>query len=100
MILLADEVVAHMREKVVLPGEHELEIIDRRKPSMPPDWYTPYKTDGSLIPCLADLGDGYRYHTTGLVHDERGFPTRGPTRWGRSLTGFSPRSAVISGIWR
>ena len=76
VILLADEVVAHMREKVVLPGEHELEIIDRRKPSMPPDWYTPYKTDGSLIPCLADLGDGYRYHTTGLVHDERGFPTR------------------------
>lgn len=76
VILLADEVVAHMREKVVLPTEHELEIISRRKPSMPPDWYTPYKTDGSLIPRLADLGDGYRYHITGLVHDERGFPTR------------------------
>ncbi len=76
VILLADEVVAHMREKVVLPAEQELEIIERRKPSMPPDWYTPYKTDGSLIPRLADLGDGYRYHVTGLVHDERGFPTR------------------------
>ena len=45
---------------------------------MPPDWYVPYKTDGSLIPRLADIGSGYRYHVTGLVHDERGFPTRRP----------------------
>ena len=68
--------VAHMREKVVLPPPELVEVIDRRRPSVPPDWYIPYKTDGSLIPQLADLGDGYRYHITGLVHDERGFPTR------------------------
>ena len=78
VIVLADEVVAHLREKVSLPAEDELEIIERRKPSVPPDWYVPFKTDGGLIPHLADLGDGYRYHVTGLVHDERGFPTRRP----------------------
>ncbi|MEW6400125.1 MAG: 2-oxoacid:acceptor oxidoreductase subunit alpha [Bacillota bacterium] len=76
VIFLADEMVAHLREKVVLPADKELEIIDRRHPTVPPDWYVPYKTDGSLIPQLADLGQGYRYHVTGLVHDERGFPTR------------------------
>ncbi|MCB2188288.1 MAG: 2-oxoacid:acceptor oxidoreductase subunit alpha [Deltaproteobacteria bacterium] len=76
VIFLADEMVAHMREKVALPAADELEILERRRPTVPPDWYVPYKTDGSLVPRLADLGQGYRYHVTGLVHDERGFPTR------------------------
>lgn len=76
VILLLDEMVAHLREKVVLPSGDSIEVIDRRRPTVPPDWYVPYRTDGSLIPRLANLGDGYRYHVTGLVHDERGFPTR------------------------
>ncbi len=76
VILLADEMVAHTREKVVLPDPNEVEVVDRRRPTVPPDWYIPYKTDASLIPRLADLGQGYRYHVTGLTHDERGFPTR------------------------
>jgi 2-oxoglutarate ferredoxin oxidoreductase subunit alpha len=78
VIILSDEVVAHMREKITLPVPAALEVIDRRRPNVPPDWYIPYKTDGSFIPRLADLGQGYRYHVTGLVHDERGFPTRRP----------------------
>jgi 2-oxoglutarate/2-oxoacid ferredoxin oxidoreductase subunit alpha len=53
-----------------------VEVMNRRQPTVPPDWYVPYKTDGSLIPNLADLGQGYRYHVTGMTHDERGFPTR------------------------
>jgi len=76
VILLSDEMVAHTREKVVLPKSEDVEVIDRRRPTVPPEWYIPYKTDGSLIPSLADLGQGYRYHVTGMVHDERGFPTR------------------------
>ena len=75
VILLADEMVAHTREKVALPAPEQIEVVDRRRPTVPPDWYQPYKTDGSLIPSLADLGEGYRYHVTGLVHDEHGFPT-------------------------
>jgi 2-oxoglutarate/2-oxoacid ferredoxin oxidoreductase subunit alpha len=76
VIVLLDEMVAHLREKVTPPDLGEIEIINRRHPTVPPDWYVPYKADGSLVPRLADLGDGYRYHVTGLVHDERGFPTR------------------------
>ena len=78
VIILADEMVAHTREKVILPGAEEIEVVNRRHPTVPPDWYIPYKTDGSLIPRLADFGEGYRYHVTGLTHDERGFPTRRP----------------------
>jgi 2-oxoglutarate ferredoxin oxidoreductase subunit alpha len=78
VIVLADEMVSHTREKVVLPGAEEIEVLNRRRPTVPPDWYIPYKTDGSLIPRLADFGEGYRYHVTGLTHDERGFPTRRP----------------------
>lgn len=76
VVLLADEMVAHTREKVVIPDPSEIEVLERRRPTVPPDWYIPYKTDASLIPRLADLGQGYRYHVTGLTHDERGFPTR------------------------
>ena len=43
VILLLDEVVAHMREKVVLPEEGEVEIFDRVKPKVPPEWYIPYE---------------------------------------------------------
>jgi 2-oxoglutarate ferredoxin oxidoreductase subunit alpha len=76
VILLTDEMVAHTREKVVLPDPDDVEVINRRRPTVPPDWYVPYKTDGSLIPVLADLGQGYRYHITGMTHDLKGFPTR------------------------
>jgi 2-oxoglutarate ferredoxin oxidoreductase subunit alpha len=82
VILLADEMVAHMREKVTLPPPERVEVITRRRPLEPPDWYIPYKTNGSQIPRLADLGQGYRYHVTGLVHDLRGFPTRRPDEAG------------------
>ncbi len=75
VILLTDEMVSHMREKVILPRDEDVEVINRRHPTVPPDWYLPYKADASLVPQLANIGEGYRYHITGLVHDERGFPT-------------------------
>ncbi len=75
VILLADEVVAHTREKIYLPRPEELEVIDRIRPNMPPDWYIPYEDNSRGVPPMSVFGDGYRYHVTGLVHDVRGFPT-------------------------
>jgi 2-oxoglutarate/2-oxoacid ferredoxin oxidoreductase subunit alpha len=75
VILLADEVVAHTREKVYLPRPDEVEVIDRIRPNMPPDWYIPYEDNSRGVPPMSVFGDGYRYHVTGLVHDVRGFPT-------------------------
>ena len=75
VILLMDEVVAHMREKVVLPEFNQVEVIDRVKPSVPPEWYLPYEDTSFGVPAMGIFGEGYRYHVTGLVHDIRGFPT-------------------------
>ncbi|MGA2025538.1 MAG: 2-oxoacid:acceptor oxidoreductase subunit alpha [Syntrophobacteraceae bacterium] len=78
VILLADEVVAHTREKICLPRPEDVEVIDRIKPNMPPDWYIPYEDNSRGVPPMSVFGDGYRYHVTGLVHDVRGFPTERP----------------------
>ena len=75
VILLLDEIIGHVHEKVTLPDPTQLEIFDRKKPSTGPEDYLPYKNDESLIPEMASFGEGYRYHVTGLVHDETGFPT-------------------------
>ena len=82
VVLLLDEVVAHMREKVVLPAEGEVEIVDRVKPKVPPEWYIPYEDTPSGVPAMANFGEGYRYHVTGLTHDIRGFPTSRPDEIG------------------
>jgi len=78
VILLIDEVIGHMREKVVLPQLESIEIIDREKPTCPPEWYHPFEDNKSGVPLMANFGDGYRYHITGLTHDEMGFPTTKP----------------------
>jgi 2-oxoglutarate ferredoxin oxidoreductase subunit alpha len=75
VILLTDEVVGHMREKVVYPEPGQYEIIDRVKPSVPPEWYLPYEDTSFGVPPMGIFGEGYRYHVTGLIHDIRGFPT-------------------------
>ncbi|MCS7280976.1 MAG: 2-oxoacid:acceptor oxidoreductase subunit alpha [Desulfobacterota bacterium] len=77
VILLVDEVVAHMRENICLDDE-KIEIVNRVKPSVPPEWYIPYEDTPSGVPPMANFGEGYRYHVTGLTHDVRGFPTNRP----------------------
>lgn len=82
VILLIDEVVAHMREKMVLSDGEEVEVFNRVKPTVPPEWYIPYEDTPSGIPVMANFGEGYRYHVTGLTHDIRGFPTSRPDEIG------------------
>lgn len=78
VIILADEVVAHTREKIYLPHPEEVEVLDRIRPNTPPEWYIPYEDNSRGVPDMGIFGDGYRYHVTGLIHDIRGFPTQRP----------------------
>jgi len=78
VIVLYDEIVGHMREKVSLPSPDEIEVVNRLRPSVPPEWYIPYENTPSGVPPMGIFGDGYRYHVTGLTHDLRGFPTSRP----------------------
>ena len=72
--LLLDEVIAHMREKVEIPAPEDVEVINRKKPTVPPEEYLPFKPDEDGVPPMANFGEGYRYHITGLVHSEKGLP--------------------------
>ncbi len=78
VIILSDEVVGHTREKLILPPAAPLEVVDRHRPDMPPEWYLPYADTASGVPPMGIFGDGYRYHVTGLIHDVRGYPTERP----------------------
>jgi 2-oxoglutarate ferredoxin oxidoreductase subunit alpha len=80
VILLFDEIVGHMTERMVLPDRDGIEIVNRKRPSVPPDAYVPYEVTEDGIPVLANFGTGYRYNVTGLCHDETGFPTNDPKK--------------------
>jgi 2-oxoglutarate ferredoxin oxidoreductase subunit alpha len=74
VMLMSDECVGHMTEKVVIPPAGEIDIQPRRYTTLPSDEYLPYKADGDLVPPMVKAGDGYHIHVTGLTHDERGYP--------------------------
>jgi 2-oxoglutarate ferredoxin oxidoreductase subunit alpha len=78
VVLLMDEIVGHTAEKAFLPGAGELEVVGRRTPEVPPDSFLPYAPDPDDIPPMAAYGTGYRFHVTGLCHDETGFPSNNP----------------------
>lgn len=80
VIILGDEVVGHMREKIVIPDAGSYQVVNRKRPTVNPDDFVPYKPDPSDdIPPMASFGDGYRWHVTGLTNDEWGFPTDEPS---------------------
>jgi 2-oxoglutarate ferredoxin oxidoreductase subunit alpha len=76
VILLLDEVVAHMYEKVDLSRLAKLPVVNRRSPSGEPGRHAAYAPGEDGVPVMAPFGDGYRYHVTGLAHDHRGYPTQ------------------------
>ncbi len=78
VIILTDEIIGHMRESIEIPEKGELEVFDRVKPSCSPAEYMPYDSSKGDVPPMANFGEGYRYHVTGLNHDATGFPTSKP----------------------
>lgn len=75
VILLLDEVIAHMRESISLE-DYEVEIIDRKKPnSADKKDFKAYKFTEDMIPAMASIGEGFNFHVTGLSHDEYGYPS-------------------------
>ncbi len=78
VIVLTDEVIGHMREKVVLPDPSTYKIPVRAMPESPAG-YKPYAADpNGGVPLMAPFGTGYRWHCTGLFHDENGAPSSKP----------------------
>jgi len=82
VILLMDELIGHMRERIELPDPETLDLEQRSDTRVPPEWYKPFENfpegPNVNVPPLVPFGEGYRYHLTGLHHDERGYPTNRP----------------------
>ncbi len=74
VILLMDEIVGHMRERIELPDAAGIVRPVRKPPQCPPGEFKPYQADADGVPPMAAFGQGYRVHVTGLIHDESGFP--------------------------
>ena len=75
VLMMMDECVGHMTEKVVIPPAD----ADRDRPAPAarrsrPASTCPTAPTTDLVPEMVRAGDGYRFHTTGLTHDERGYP--------------------------
>jgi 2-oxoglutarate ferredoxin oxidoreductase subunit alpha len=79
VILLYDEVVGHTRERLIVPEQGELPLVERLRTSVREGVdYHPYlpREDGRLP--MSDFGGVHRYNVTGLFHDMWGFPSDNP----------------------
>ena len=78
VLVMMDECVGHMTEKVVIPEADQIDIVERKFTKKPPGEYKMFETNESMVPEMIKVGDGYRMHLTGLTHDERGYPAMSP----------------------
>lgn len=80
VFIMTDETVGHMHEKVVIPPADQIEVVERHLFNGPKDEFRPYRFDSQGGHPMARAGDGYRFHITGLTHNERGYPVMTPAQ--------------------
>ncbi len=73
-LVMMDECVGHMMERVDIPRPEEIDIYPRQWTKAPPGDYLPYAAGEDMVPAMARAGEGHRFHMTGLTHDEKGYP--------------------------
>jgi len=97
VLLLADEVVGHMVERVKIPPKDQIERWDRKRPPRSTNGreaasFDPFQVDDAdLVPPMVHAGEGYRLHYTGLTHDERGYPDMSAETHHRLVTRLSEK---------
>jgi 2-oxoglutarate ferredoxin oxidoreductase subunit alpha len=74
VFIMADEVIGHMSEKVVIPDARTIKPRSRPKPKGRKDQFLLYKPDKNGVAPMPAAGEGYNVHVTGLTHDEKGYP--------------------------
>ncbi|MBL7176700.1 MAG: 2-oxoacid:acceptor oxidoreductase subunit alpha [Desulfobacteraceae bacterium] len=74
VLIMTDEIIGHLSERVIIPEEKVIEIVSRPKPKGRKDRFKPYKPEHNYVAPMANAGDGYNIHVTGLTHDEKGYP--------------------------
>ena len=85
VIVLYDEIVAHLIELVEVPARQAIVTIDRKWAAGTERDFAPYAETDDLVPVMARPGEGLRVHVTGLTHMPDGFPTQQPELASRAL---------------
>ena len=84
-LVMMDECVVHMMERVVIPKPEAIDVYPRQLTDAPHDKYLPYAAGDGMVPPMVKAGSGYRFHITGLTHDERGYPDMNPAGQARLM---------------
>jgi 2-oxoglutarate ferredoxin oxidoreductase subunit alpha len=74
VMFMMDEITGHMLGKVIIPPADEIELVERVYTKRPVGEYLPYKIYEGDQPEMVRFGMGHRIHSTGLTHDEQGYP--------------------------
>ena len=85
VMLMLDECVGHMTEKVIIPEACQIAVTPRRFTKRSPADFRLFEPQADLVPDMVRAGDGYRFHVTGLTHDERGYPSMNVETQDRSV---------------
>ncbi len=97
VVLLYDEVIGHMREGVTLVEPDAADLWQRPLPGEAPGRsFQPYRANDESVAVVPDFGVGYRFHVTGLMHDERGYPTTDPVIVNRLLERLENKVTVVA----
>ncbi len=72
--VMIDGILGHMYERIEIPKPEEINVVNRKRPDGPPGEYNPFEYEDDLVPPMASFGEGYHFYSTGLTHDERGYP--------------------------
>ena len=82
VVVLADETVVHLKEKLIIPPADQIKRINRKKASGLPEAYLPFKAGTDLVPPMASFGTPYRFYVSGL------------------FAFMTPRSRTVAAFWR
>jgi 2-oxoglutarate ferredoxin oxidoreductase subunit alpha len=74
VILLAEATVGHLRENLIIPELEQIKIVNRKKPTVPPEKFVPWEAPENDSPPMVAFGDGYRVYYTAHLHTEKGYP--------------------------
>jgi len=74
VLIMSDEIVGHMSEKVVIPKAGKIATCSRPRPRGRKDRFRLYEPGPNGVAPMPAAGEGYNVHVTGLTHDERGYP--------------------------
>jgi 2-oxoglutarate ferredoxin oxidoreductase subunit alpha len=77
VFVMADELIGHMTEKVVIPPADQIPRVERKRPRHEPgdpSFLHCLAEDEDLVPPIVHAGEGYRVNYDSLTYDEKGYP--------------------------